>query len=161
MISRRFNGKTWRINDMKTLYVRIVITTMFIMFASALIAFVVSNIYYQGYLKPENDKKITKIGKNIINVFEGNSNQDISTYLNSMSSLGFQFYLVDQDGQGSMYGAPFRSYKLDQDDIDVVLSGKIYHGIKKHPWRPFITGFFENDLSNTIGVPIQINDEVN
>src|SRR5690625_6760710 len=72
---------------MRTLYVRIIATTMGIMIASALIAFVVTNIYYQYYLKPENDKKVTQIAENIVTVFEKNDYTDISPYLQSMTDL--------------------------------------------------------------------------
>ena len=84
---------------MRTLDVRIIITTMLIMIASAIIAFVVSNIYYQHYLKPENDKKVTKIAENIVTIFEGNNYQGISPYLLSMTDLGYTFYVIDENGK--------------------------------------------------------------
>src|SRR5690625_1231061 len=145
---------------MRTLYVRIVVMTMFIMVISALIAFVVTNIYYQGYLKPENDKKITSIAEDIVTVYEESSDQSITSYLKSMANLGYQFYLIDQYGNERQFGEPFRVKNLDDHEIDIVLSGDIYHGIANFPWRPFITGFFDNELANTVGVPIKIDDQV-
>lgn len=85
---------------------------MFIMIASALIAFIGTNIYYQNYLKPENDKKVTQITKNIVAVYEKNNYQRVSPYFNSMADLGYKFYLVDQKGNEKTYGEPFRLNNL-------------------------------------------------
>ena len=145
---------------MRTLYVRIIAMTMGIMIASAVIAFIFSNIYYQNYLKTENDEKVTEIAKNIVTVFEQSANQDISPYLLSMIDLGYMFYVVDENGNDHVYGEPFRLHNLGQDEIDAVLNGEMYHGIASFPWKPFVTGFFNNELKNTIGIPIEINGEV-
>lgn len=132
---------------------------MLIMISSAVIAFVASNIYYQYYLKPENDRKMTRISENIVDVYEQNKDENIVKYLNSMSDLGYQFYLVNESGSGNMYGDPFRKKNLSQTDIQSVLDGKVYHGIAEFPWKLFITGFFHNGLKNTIGMPITIEEE--
>ncbi len=132
---------------------------MGIMIASSIIAFIVTNIYYQQFLKPENDAKVTSIAENIIGVLEENNYQRISPYLESMKDLGYKFYLVDQAGEGVMYGDPFRKYNVDMADVDSVLNGKTYHGIADFPWRPFVTGFFDNELKNTIGMPVDVNGE--
>ncbi|PAV28196.1 sensor histidine kinase [Virgibacillus profundi] len=144
---------------MRTLYVRIIVTTMAIMILSALIAFAVSNIYYQQFLKSENDKKVTHIAENIVKVFEKNNNQSISDYLTAMADLGYKFHLVNQNGEEQTYGDPFTSEQMDQASIKSVLNSEVYHGIANYPWKPFVTGFFDNELMNTIGVPIQIDGE--
>ncbi|GAB3063007.1 sensor histidine kinase [Virgibacillus ainsalahensis] len=144
---------------MRTLYVRIIIITMAIMIASAIIAFAVSNIYYQFYLKPENDQKVTHITENIVAIYERNNNQPLPDFLTSMADLGYKFHLVDQHGQAQTFGKSFASTDMEQSDIEAVLSGETYHGIANYPWRPFITGFFDNDLANTIGVPIQVDGQ--
>lgn len=135
--------------------------TMAIMIASAIIAFAVTNIYYQYYLKTENDQKVTQIAENIVTVFEKDTSQDLSAYLLSMADLGYKFYVVDEHGEGKVYGEDFRSYHLESTYIDQVFSGEIYHGIANFPWKLFVTGFFDNELRNTIGVPIEVNGEVN
>src|SRR5699024_3434437 len=43
--------------------------------------------------------------------------------------------------------------------IEEVLNGDIYHGIANFPWKLFVTGFFDNELKNTIGFPIHIDGE--
>ncbi|MBP1969988.1 signal transduction histidine kinase [Virgibacillus natechei] len=141
---------------MRTLYVRIIVTTMGIMIASAIIAFAVSNIHYQHYLKPENDQKVTEIAENIVSIYEGND-QHITAYLTAMAELGYKFYLMEEGGEGQTFGEPFESEELNQTHIESVLNGNVYHGIANYPWRPFVTGFFDNELKNTIGVPIQLD----
>src|SRR5690625_4657603 len=89
---------------MKTLYVRIIVMTMVIMVCSSIIAFIVSNVYYHYYLKTENDQKMTNIARNIVDVYEENDDRNIQQYLNSMTDLGYQFYLVNEAGEGEMYG---------------------------------------------------------
>src|SRR5699024_10756000 len=134
---------------MRTLYVRLIMTTMLIMIASALTAFIATNLYYQSFLKPENDNKITHIGENIVSVFEQNNYGDIDDYLLSMTDLGYTFYLVDADGNGETFGEEFKEYNLSSSEFDYVLSGGIYHGIREFPWRLFVTGFFDSELRNT------------
>src|SRR5690625_1018785 len=85
---------------MKTLYVRIIVMTMVIMVCSSIIAFIVSNVYYHYYLKTENDQKMTNIARNIVDVYEENDDRNIQQYLNSMTDLGYQFYLVNEAGEG-------------------------------------------------------------
>ncbi|WHX25385.1 HAMP domain-containing sensor histidine kinase [Virgibacillus halodenitrificans] len=144
---------------MRTLYVRIIITTMAIMIASAVIAFAVTNIYYQYYLKPQNDKKITHIANNIVEIYNHNNNQSIDDFLNAMTDLGYKFYLIDQEGTEKTFGDPFSSTAMNERYIEKILDGQIYHGIKNYPWKPFVTGFFDNELVNTIGVPVMVDGE--
>lgn len=129
------------------------------MIASAVISFLGTNVYYQYYLKPENDKKVTQIAENIVTVFETNDYQQVSPYFNSMTDLGYKFYLVDQEGNEKTYGDPFRLHNLKPERVKEVLDGNVYHGIKNYPWKPFVTGFFDDELKNTIGMPIEINGE--
>ena len=144
---------------MRTLYVRIIVTTMAIMIASAVIAFAATNIYYQHFLKPENDKKVTHIANNIISLYEKNKSESISDYLTAMTDLGYKFYLVKPDGTRQTFGAAFTSEKLEHEHIESVLNGGTYHGIANFPWKLFVTGFFDNELKNTVGVPIEIDGE--
>ncbi|MGM7682560.1 sensor histidine kinase [Cytobacillus sp. Hm23] len=143
---------------MKTLYLRIVLTTSFVMISSSIIAFIVSNGYYQYNLKPYNDAKITNIGKDIVHFFNNNQDVNIDEYLHSIGKLGYQLYLVNNQGVDSFYGGAFRDKELSSDVIKTVLNGEIYHGITEFPSTVFITGFFDNALTNSIGLPIMIND---
>ncbi len=140
---------------MRTLYMRIIVVTMLIMILSGMAAFLVTNGYYQFYLKPANDKKVTGIANDIVSIYEGNESQKIGSFLEELTDLGYQFYLADGSGHSQLFGKPFDSTDISTDTIHHVLNGNTYHGIKDYPWQPFITGFFDNQLKNTIGVPVQ------
>lgn len=142
---------------MKTLYSRIVVTTVVIMMVSSVIAFVLSNIYYQYNLKPFNDQKLTAMAYDIEDFYNKNPNVDVEDYMIHMGKLGYQLYLVNADGEGKFYGGEFRNTSIDPKIIQQVIGGTTYHGILNFPSSLFITGFFNNDLTNSIGVPININ----
>src|SRR5690625_4447002 len=145
---------------MRTLYVKIIAMTIAIMVVSTVIAFVVSNIYYQYYLKPENDQKVTEVAQNIVAVFEENKDDDVRGYLNAMAHLGYTIYLVDPSGNGETYGESLRSYELNGDHLEQVLAGDIYHGIANLPRKFFVTCLLNHELRNTVGVPIMIDGEI-
>ncbi|MEH6942760.1 sensor histidine kinase [Bacillus sp. JJ722] len=142
---------------MRTLYLRIVITTLVVMIFSSLLAFIISNAYYQSNLKPRNDEKVTKMANDIVAFYENNQNVDVDAYLKSIGELGYQIYLVDENHKGTFYGGEYRKKELDADIVQSVIEGQEYHGIANFPSSAFITGFFDNVLINTIGVPMMID----
>lgn len=142
---------------MKSLYVKFVVITIGIMILSGILAFLISNTYYQQKLKPSNDQKNTKIALEIAAFVEEHPNIDFKEYLENLSTIGYQIYLVDHSGRESYYGAPFRDQTLSASTIEQVFHGDIYHGILHFPKKTFVTGFFANELKNTIGVPVTHN----
>lgn len=139
---------------MRTLYVKLVVMTIGIMILSSILAFLLSNTYYQQKLKPENDEKITTIAESITTYIDENPNIDLIDYLESIAAVGYQMYLVDDAREGNFYGAEFRDKSLSKQTVELVLNGEVYHGILEFPQETFVTGFFANELKNTIGVPI-------
>src|SRR5699024_12421556 len=127
---------------MRTLYVRIFITTIGIMIASALLAFIVTNIYYHFSLKPENDKKITNIAENSVAIYEENDDRSADDYFFTLTELGYPFYIVDQEGNTKMYCVPFRSYELPSEEFVRFLNGELYNVIANYHWKHFVTGCF-------------------
>lgn len=144
---------------MKTLYLRIVLTTILVMLISSVIAFILSNAYYQFYLKPANDEKITAMAKQIQAFNKRTNDDEFNRYLNSLGNLGYQLFLVSENKNGTFYGEEFREKKLETSVIQGVVAGNTYHGIKDFPAKLFITGFFDNDIQNTIGVPVKFQGE--
>ena len=140
---------------MKTLYLRIVLTTIAVMVFSSLLAFIVANVYYQYSLKPYNDQKLTRMAKDIASFYESNRGVDQQSYLQHISKLGYQIYVVDSTGHETFYGREFRNQHLEKSAVKQVLEGKMYHGIANFPSQVFVTGFFDNVLANTIGVPLK------
>ncbi|RZT21655.1 sensor histidine kinase [Fictibacillus sp. BK138] len=144
---------------MKTLYLRIVLTTILVMLISSVIAFILANAYYQFYLKPANDEKITAMA-NQIQMFNKRTNDvEFNRYLNSLGNLGYQLFLASENKNGTFYGEEFREKKLETSVVHGVVAGNNYHGIKDFPAKLFITGFFDNDIRNTIGVPVKYQGE--
>src|SRR5699024_573867 len=142
---------------MRSLYTKIVVITLTIMLLSGLFAFIFSNMYYQQKLKPYNDEKNTNIALNIANYALNES--DLERYLENVSALGYQLFIIDTAVNEQFFGDDFRSRELPSDTIDDVLNGEIYHGIAEFPQETFVTGFFANELSNTIGVPVRYQEE--
>ena len=143
---------------LRSLYSKFAATTIGIMIVSFLFAFFISNTYYQHYLKPDNDAKNTEIAQNISSFIEANPEMDISDYLTSVADAGYQFYLADGDADGRFYGADFRETDLSDSTVESVQNGNVYHGMLEFPRETFVTGFFANELENTIGVPVETED---
>lgn len=142
---------------MKSLYVKFVATTIAIMLISGLLAFLFSNTYYQYKLKPQNDAKNTKIALEIAEYIKENDGINIQRYLNNVASLGYQLLLIDTFENETYFGAPFRETSLRNEMKQKVLDGEVYHGMLQFPKETFVTGFFANELSNTVGVPVEEN----
>lgn len=133
--------------------------TIGIMMISSIIAFLLCNIYYHQALKPDNDQKNTEIAQSIAAYIKQNPDLQLNDYLENISQVGYQLYLVDSNGEDTLYGAPFRDTALPDTTKAFVLAGSTYHGIAEFPNQTFVTGFFANELQNTIGVPISYQGE--
>lgn len=142
---------------MKSLYTKFVVISILIMLMSGIISFIFSNTYYQQKLKPFNDEKNTNIAIDIAKFTNAHPNVDLRDYLNNIAAVGYQLYLVDDTGKGQYFGADFRVKDLSKHAIANVREGNIYHGILNFPQETFVTGFFANELRNTIGVPLKHN----
>ncbi|WP_332645413.1 sensor histidine kinase [Lysinibacillus sp. 54212] len=144
---------------MKSLYSKFVVVTISIMLFSGLLSFLFSNLYYQYELKPYNDMKTASFARSIASFPSENPTVDVHEYLQNVSSIGYQIYLVGEDGEKRFFGAPFRDKELPDQVIESVLRGEEYHGILQFQHQIFVTGFFANELNNSIGVPLTYNDE--
>ncbi len=142
---------------MKSLYSKFVVVTASIMVLSSVVAFLGSNLYYQQKLKPSNDAKNTEIALDIAEFINENPNIQLTNYLENIAEVGYQIYLVDTDERDYFFGAAFRDTALKNEVKAKVLNGDIYHGMRQFPKQTFVTGFFANELTNTIGVPIMHN----
>ena len=93
---------------MKTLYLRIVVTTIVVMIFSSSTFLFPLQCLLSFYLKPHNDEKVTRMAKDIQSYYQNHSSIDINQYLSHISQLGYQMYLVASDGNGTFYGGDFR-----------------------------------------------------
>ncbi|SET18509.1 cell wall metabolism sensor histidine kinase WalK [Paenibacillus sp. NFR01] len=143
---------------MKSLYVRMCLVFCSVILISGVLGFLASNFYYQSRTKPKNDAKLTQMATDLKRFLEEHP-ATMEDYLRSTAALGYKILLVDEQGKESFYGHPFRTNDLAEKEVQNVLDGQIYHGIARFPSGLFITGFFDNQLKNTIGVPVAMDGQ--
>ncbi|WP_379127203.1 sensor histidine kinase [Paenibacillus sp. sgz500958] len=144
-------------HPMKSLYVRMCFVFCSVIVFSGLFAFLGSNFYYQIKVKPQNDAKLTGMALQL-QEFSKSYPETTDDYLSSSAALGYKLYVTDGQGDERYYGTPFREKNLDSDVIRNVLQGEVYHGVAEFPRQLFVTGFFDNELRNSIGVSIVMNN---
>ncbi|OCA80812.1 sensor histidine kinase [Pseudobacillus wudalianchiensis] len=140
---------------MKSLYGKFVLMTALIMVFSTIGGFLVTNTYYHRVMKARNDEKNVEIAKTIVDHIEETPQENLDEYLKTIGRIGYQLYVVDELGKSSFYGGDFRLKNLDRNSVEQVLAGHVYHGMRDFPRETFVTGFFANEMSNTIGVPFK------
>lgn len=140
---------------MKSLYVKFVVMTLGIMILSFFIAFIISNAYYQYNLKESNDAKNTAITEEIVSFIESNPEVSIEEYAATTADAGYQIYLVDEEFNNQFFGADFGVHNLSDEVVNSVMAGETYHGMLNFETEIFVTGFFANELQNTIGIPVE------
>jgi signal transduction histidine kinase len=144
---------------MKSIYSKFVIATIAIILTSTILGFFISNIYYHQLVKPLNDEKNVSVAKNLASYIGSQQSIELEPYLHSASSMGYQIYTVNSSGYKQYFGADFKRQNLKEQAVDLVLQGGIYHGMKEFPMETFVTGFFANELRNTVGVPFTYKNE--
>lgn len=144
---------------MRTLYSKFAFITIMIMVVSGIISFFLSNLYYQTNLKQENDEKIMNFSLEIADFASEHPGIDLDDYLDHIGTIGYQIFLVSQDGNKRYFGSPFREKNLSEGILEEVLNGNVYHGIRNFPHKTFVTGFFANELKNSVGVPFQFENK--
>jgi signal transduction histidine kinase len=144
---------------MKSLYSKFVVVTLAIMIGSATLGFLLVNTYYHQQLKEQNDFKNVGIAQEMVAFIEKNPNVPLAESLEVFGSSGYQLFLTNGKGDSNFYGGPFRESSLPISIKKQVLDGDIYHGMRDYPKETFVTGFFSNELKNTVGVPVTYNDE--
>ncbi|RTE09044.1 sensor histidine kinase [Paenibacillus whitsoniae] len=138
---------------MKSLYVRVLFMTLAVILLSSMLGFLLSNIYYHVKLKPFNDTKLIGIATQMSQFLEQNP-AEMDRYLDNAAALGYEIYVTDGQGDQRFYGRTFREHDLAATAVAEVLQGGAYHGVSQFPNKLYISGFFENTLSNTVGVPV-------
>lgn len=144
---------------MKSLYAKFLLFTLGIMIASFLIAFLIVNTYYHQQLRGENDAKNMQIAEDIATYIESEPNIDLDNFLTTEANVGYKLYVVNESGESALYGVPFREENLAEKDIESVLNNERYHGMRDLPKETFVTGFFSDEMANTVGVPFTYDNE--
>ncbi|MCR8645168.1 HAMP domain-containing histidine kinase [Paenibacillus sp. N1-5-1-14] len=141
---------------MKTLYFRVVIISLLIVIMSLGLAFLASNIYYQAHIKTYYEEKVMSIAQEVKSLVETAPNGGSDTYLNHISGMGFQLALVNEQYVATFYGRAFKYLDLEDTFKKQVLEIKQPYSILEQPKDFFFTSFFKNSLSNSVGIPLQI-----
>src|SRR5699024_11755866 len=81
------------------------------------------------------------------------SNIDLDNFLTTEANVGYKLYVVNESGESALYGVPFREENLADKDIESVLNNDRYHGMRDLSKETFVTGFFSDEMANTVGVP--------
>lgn len=144
---------------MRTLYSKFLLYTILIMIGSSTIGFLIVNTYYHQQMKEENDLKNVAIAEEIAEFIESGGDFELAEYLESIGDVGYQLYVVNEDREGRFYGGKFAYKNIREESVDVVLNGEIYHGMRDQHQETFFTGFFSDELSNTVGVPFTFEGE--
>ena len=142
---------------MKSLYGKFIFFTIIIMIGSFLLAFLGVNAFYQYSLKGSNDEKNMNIAIDIANYIEKNESLNVNQFFELQAKTGYKFYVVDEENNDKFYGNEFRKKDLPQTSIDSVIGGSPYHGMRDLPKSTFVTGFFSDEVENTVGVPFQFD----
>ncbi|WP_053364823.1 sensor histidine kinase [Bacillus sp. FJAT-27245] len=144
---------------MKSLYGKFLLMTLLIMVFSSIVGFLVTNTYYHRVMKERNDAKNVQIAETIVGHIKDSPEMDLTNYLGTVGDIGYQLYVVDETGWESFYGGEYRAKNLSPSSVEQVLGGNVYHGMRNFPRETFMTGFFANELSNTIGVPFTFENK--
>ncbi|MBU5673807.1 sensor histidine kinase [Paenibacillus brevis] len=144
---------------MRSLYSRVFLITVAVILASSLLGFIISNVYYHIQLKSFNDQKLVTIAEQIKEYAEDDPER-MEDYLHNAAALGYEIYLTNAQGEDRFFGSEFRKQDLSRQAIDQVLNGEVYHGVAQFPNKLFITGFFDNRLSNTVGVTVHLDQQI-
>ncbi len=140
---------------MKSLYSKFLLATMLIMVFSSIAGFLITNTYYHQVTKPKNDAKNVEIAKSIIKHIGEVPDINLDHYFKTIGDVGYQIYLMDENENHKFFGGPFRVNQLPATTVHKVIEGEIYHGMRDFPRETFVTGFFANELTNTVGVPFE------
>lgn len=143
----------------KSLYTRIAVYTVMVMLFSAIVSFLCTNIIYHNHLKANNDAKIMRTLKDSSTYQKESSMHNLPAFFQHMGEMNYQVMTISEKGKKSFYGTAFRKDNISKQEIQSVLQGHDYHGIKNLPYNPFVTGFFENTTKNTVGITFNQNNE--
>ncbi|WHX42632.1 HAMP domain-containing sensor histidine kinase [Mesobacillus sp. AQ2] len=146
---------------MKTLYRKFIIATLLILGISIVIAFILANWVYMTSTKERIDSQNVKVAEEVASSLEqmhSTSHLSFTGYLDSISKLGYQIYVLSESGEEFEFGEPFSKKNLPAEAKRVIEQKKIYHGMDSSA-SPWMMSHFSNQLGNTVGVPFTIGDE--
>ncbi|MDI7742343.1 ATP-binding protein [Lysinibacillus fusiformis] len=143
---------------MSTLYKQYLIVTSIVIISSLTISMLLLGQLYNNQVKVDMDEQNVEIAFDVLDIVEKLPFEQIDDYFESIAKLGYQIVLMDENKNLTSYGATFIDMKLNNEMVDLVGSNGIYHGIRNYKQNFSIMNHFANDVQNTIGVPLAIDD---
>lgn len=147
---------------MKTLYRKFINATLLILGISIVIAFILANWVYMTSTKQRIDQQNVKIAQEVASSLEHRHTTPhlgFKEYLESVSKLGYQLYVLSETGEEFFYGEPFSDKTLPAEAMKVIEENEIYHGMDDSPSRWLMMSHFANQLENTVGVPFTFGEK--
>ncbi|WP_079508803.1 sensor histidine kinase [Mesobacillus jeotgali] len=147
---------------MKTLYRKFIIATLLILGISIIIAFILANWVYMTSTKGRIDRQNVIIAEEMASSLQqmhSTSHVSFVAYLDSVSKLGYQIYVLSESGEEFFFGEPFSKKNLPPEAMSVIKDKEIYHGMDLSNAGWMMMSHFSNQLDNTVGVPFTIADE--
>lgn len=141
-----------------SLYVKFIWFTFLTMLISSAISFFAMNTLYHQFLKEDNNDKNLAIAESFAGHLNSLPPNQVESTLEVLGDAGYQLYLTDGNDV-SRFGGEFRDETIAQQDVQHVLGGDTFNGIRDFPRQTFVTGFFANELTNSIGVPVTLGGE--
>ncbi|RIX47927.1 sensor histidine kinase [Paenibacillus nanensis] len=143
---------------MKSIYLRVLFVTIYTIAICGFLGFYVANLYDHWALKPRLDAKLLQMASSIGAHMERFPDR-AGDFLSNAAGLGYQIYLHDAAGNDMFYGGAFQKRDLPEETVHRVLSGEEFHGIATYPYRPFVPSYFDNRLSNSVGIRVMVEGE--
>nr|WP_285847986.1 MULTISPECIES: HAMP domain-containing sensor histidine kinase [unclassified Mesobacillus] len=143
------------------MYRKFIIATLLILGISIVIAFILANWVYMTSTKERIDSQNVKVAEEVASSLEqmhSTSHLSFTGYLDSISKLGYQIYVLSESGEEFEFGEPFSKKNLPAEAKRVIEQKKIYHGMDSSA-SPWMMSHFSNQLGNTVGVPFTIGEE--
>lgn len=138
---------------------RFVMYAVLMIAASIIVGFAVSNFLYVSFVKEQVNDRYLNVLEEFTEQIELDkiSLEEASSYLYSKSKLGYQIALVTEDGTMRAYGDPFEQMQLTVEMVELFDEGvATYNGIDNAGFAGLMMSHFENSLSNTVGLKVNI-----
>lgn len=140
---------------------RFIFYTIIIILASIFIGFIFSNILYITFVREQMNNRYLTIAEQITDQMEehGITIQTSSDFLETMSNLGYQIALVSKDEEMVTFGDPFKNKELNDEMYALFEGEKTYDGVYHFNKFNLIFGHFKNDIRNTVGTKVVLDNE--
>ncbi|SHN35101.1 sensor histidine kinase [Gracilibacillus kekensis] len=145
---------------MKTLYRQFIQTSLLFLVLSIVLGIVLTNVYYLSFTKQETTAQNLERAQEVALTLEQmhGDTSALEPFLTSVANLGYQIALLDSNEQIKSFGKPFEDLTITDQARKVIEDHKIYTG-ETTGLSFFMTSHFSNRLSNTVGVPLEIDNQ--